>query len=122
MISYSYSYNSFFFFFKCVFSSKVYSDIAQDCCLSTHNGRIPRRLVESYYLQTVDSGCHIRATVFTTWKGRRLCAPPPENSHWVAKLIFHPLGNGPRRTHDLRRSLAKCSGGGVEMSREMDHY
>uniref|UniRef100_A0AAY4BFF4 Chemokine interleukin-8-like domain-containing protein n=1 Tax=Denticeps clupeoides TaxID=299321 RepID=A0AAY4BFF4_9TELE len=65
----------------------------KDCCLSTHNGRIPRRLVESYYLQTVDSGCHIRATVFTTWKGRRLCAPPPENSHWVAKLILFPMMN-----------------------------
>ncbi|XP_036450866.1 C-C motif chemokine 19b [Colossoma macropomum] len=58
----------------------------EDCCLSTLDKTIPHKMVKSFYLQTVDKGCNVSATVFVTKKGRKLCAPPLTKSDWVRKL------------------------------------
>ncbi|XP_063051159.1 C-C motif chemokine 26-like [Engraulis encrasicolus] len=60
-------------------------DIARDCCLSINPLPLPRRLAASYKLS--DPGCNLKATVFTTRKGKHVCAPLPEDSEWVRKLI-----------------------------------
>ncbi|KAJ8339092.1 hypothetical protein SKAU_G00358780 [Synaphobranchus kaupii] len=60
---------------------------ALDCCLSTKNKQIPRRIVKSHSIQTVANGCAIPATLFITKKGKILCAPLASRSRWVAKLI-----------------------------------
>ncbi|KAJ7987234.1 hypothetical protein DPEC_G00336630 [Dallia pectoralis] len=65
------------------------SETAVDCCLTVTNVNIPRRVVKSYIIQTVNGGCRIAATVFITKKNRRLCAPPAKNNNWVAKIINH---------------------------------
>ncbi|KAL2091892.1 hypothetical protein ACEWY4_011690 [Coilia grayii] len=62
-------------------------DQALDCCLSVNPQLLPRRLASSYKLS--DPGCNIKATIFTTKKGKNVCAPPPEQSEWVQKLIAH---------------------------------
>ncbi|XP_062476373.1 C-C motif chemokine 19 [Pezoporus occidentalis] len=55
-----------------------------DCCLGTKNTPIPLRIVKDYRLQLVQDGCDIPAAVFTTTKGKRLCAPP--QAPWVLRL------------------------------------
>ncbi|KAM4638819.1 C-C motif chemokine 19-like [Amazona ochrocephala] len=55
-----------------------------DCCLGTKNTPIPRRIVKEYRLQLLQDGCDIPAAVFTTTKGKRLCAPP--QAPWVLRL------------------------------------
>ncbi|XP_066507735.1 C-C motif chemokine 19b [Hoplias malabaricus] len=59
----------------------------EDCCLATADKPIPQRLVKSFYLQTADTGCRIPATVFTTKKNKKLCAPLPTKNNWVKKLM-----------------------------------
>ncbi|KAI4876354.1 hypothetical protein NFI96_017818 [Prochilodus magdalenae] len=71
-----------------VFCSSGYAGAeGQDCCLTTKDKSIPRRLVKEFYMQTVDTGCRVPATVFVTKKGIKLCAPPPTKHKWVRKLI-----------------------------------
>ncbi|XP_023694709.1 C-C motif chemokine 19-like [Paramormyrops kingsleyae] len=67
--------------------SEANADAAVDCCLTTKNKEIPNRIVKSFKIQTVEGGCMISATVFTTKRGFKLCAPPAHESHWVEKLI-----------------------------------
>ncbi|NXL83414.1 CCL19 protein, partial [Alectura lathami] len=55
-----------------------------DCCLRTSEKPIPRRIVQGYRMQLVQDGCDIPAIVFTTAKGKRLCAPP--QAPWVLRL------------------------------------
>ncbi|XP_053336899.1 C-C motif chemokine 19a.2 [Clarias gariepinus] len=70
-------------------NAQAFSNNDPDCCLSTSNAYIPRRIVESYKIQTVESGCRIAASVFITKKNKMLCAPPPSDLTypWVLKLI-----------------------------------
>ncbi|TSV94919.1 SEC14-like protein 2 [Bagarius yarrelli] len=70
-------------------TAQVFSNIAEDCCLSTSDTVVPRRIVESYFIQNTDSGCSIPATVFITKKNRKLCSPPASDPKhpWVLKLI-----------------------------------
>ncbi|KAM4634518.1 C-C motif chemokine 19b [Polymixia lowei] len=63
------------------------TDEAVDCCLTTSDQRLSVRAVKSYSVQTTHGGCRIPATVLTTWKNRRLCAPPAFKGNWVGKLI-----------------------------------
>ncbi|XP_055791120.1 C-C motif chemokine 19-like [Salvelinus fontinalis] len=63
------------------------TDEAMDCCLTTTNAKLPRRVVKSFSIQRVSGGCRISATVFVTRKNLRLCAPPATNNNWVTKLI-----------------------------------
>ncbi|XP_029625380.1 C-C motif chemokine 19 [Salmo trutta] len=63
------------------------TDEAMDCCLTTTDAKLPRRVVKSFSIQTVSGGCRIPATVFVTRKNLRLCAPPAKNNNWVTKLI-----------------------------------
>ncbi|XP_031425809.1 C-C motif chemokine 26-like [Clupea harengus] len=63
------------------------SDVALDCCLLTSDQVLPRRLAKAYTLS--DAGCSIKATIFTTRKGKHVCAPPPEKSKWVRNLISY---------------------------------
>ncbi|NWI55211.1 CCL19 protein, partial [Calyptomena viridis] len=55
-----------------------------DCCLRTKDTPIPRWIVQDYWLQLVQDGCDIPATIFITTKGKRLCAPL--QSPWVIRL------------------------------------
>ncbi|KAB5543798.1 hypothetical protein PHYPO_G00083780 [Pangasianodon hypophthalmus] len=63
------------------------TDGASDCCLTTVDKKIPQNLVKSYYVQTLEMGCRVQATVFVTKKGKQLCAPPATKNNWVKKLI-----------------------------------
>ncbi|XP_060092452.1 C-C motif chemokine 19 [Heteronotia binoei] len=55
-----------------------------DCCLRTSPQPIPFKILRGYRDQQIQEGCHIRAVVFITVKGRQLCAPP--YAPWVKKL------------------------------------
>ncbi|MCI4392832.1 hypothetical protein PGIGA_G00150420 [Pangasianodon gigas] len=70
-------------------NAQAFSNNAADCCLSTSDALVPRRIVESYIIQNADSGCSIPATVFITKKNRKLCSPPASDTRypWVLKLI-----------------------------------
>ncbi|XP_067289449.1 C-C motif chemokine 19b [Pseudorasbora parva] len=63
------------------------SDNAADCCLTTSDRRIPKKVVTSFTIQTSDGACRIPATIFVTKKGLKLCAPFPSENNWVSKLI-----------------------------------
>nr|ABA54956.1 CC chemokine SCYA109 [Ictalurus punctatus] len=67
----------------------AFSNNAADCCLSTSDSFVPRRIVDSYIIQNIDSGCPIPATVFITKKNRKLCSPPANDLRypWVMKLV-----------------------------------
>uniref|UniRef100_A0A8C9RDR2 Chemokine (C-C motif) ligand 19a, tandem duplicate 2 n=1 Tax=Scleropages formosus TaxID=113540 RepID=A0A8C9RDR2_SCLFO len=65
----------------------TFTEEAVDCCLTTSNKQIPRKVVKAYREQTTNGGCAIAATQFITVKDKTLCAPPPGRNDWVAKLI-----------------------------------
>ncbi|XP_043105935.1 C-C motif chemokine 19b [Puntigrus tetrazona] len=67
------------------------NDGAADCCLTTSDRRIPKKVVTSFIVQTGDGACRIPATIFVTKKGLKLCAPFPSESNWVSKLIDYIL-------------------------------
>ncbi|XP_017307006.1 C-C motif chemokine 19a.2 [Ictalurus punctatus] len=70
-------------------NAQAFSNNAADCCLSTSDSFVPRRIVDSYIIQNIDSGCPIPATVFITKKNRKLCSPPANDLRypWVMKLV-----------------------------------
>ncbi|XP_047674817.1 C-C motif chemokine 19a.2 [Tachysurus fulvidraco] len=70
-------------------NAQAFSNTAADCCLTTSDTLVPRRIVGSYTIQTLDSGCPIPATVFITKKNRKLCSPPVNDLRyqWVLKLV-----------------------------------
>ncbi|XP_018615482.2 uncharacterized protein LOC108938942 isoform X2 [Scleropages formosus] len=70
----------------CSYAS-AFTEEAVDCCLTTSNKQIPRKVVKAYREQTTNGGCAIAATQFITVKDKTLCAPPPGRNDWVAKLI-----------------------------------
>ncbi|XP_068128426.1 C-C motif chemokine 19-like isoform X1 [Hyperolius riggenbachi] len=55
-----------------------------DCCLKTPKAEIPSRAVKCYRRQDL-SNCNFPAVVFTTVRGKHLCAPP--NEPWVKQLL-----------------------------------
>ncbi|XP_050977196.1 C-C motif chemokine 19b [Labeo rohita] len=67
------------------------ADDAVDCCLTTSDRHIPKKVVTSFTIQTGDGPCNIPATIFVTRKGLKLCAPFPSENNWVSKLIDHIL-------------------------------
>uniref|UniRef100_A0A8C1KS63 C-C motif chemokine 19-like n=1 Tax=Cyprinus carpio TaxID=7962 RepID=A0A8C1KS63_CYPCA len=94
------------------------NDGAADCCLTTSNRRIPRRVVTSFTIQTREGACRTPATIFVTKKGLKLCAPFPSENHWVTELINHilagPVAKNPRGTclyifHYQVLVLKKCT-------------
>ncbi|KAM9262537.1 C-C motif chemokine 21-like [Morus bassanus] len=58
---------------------------ASDCCLKNSQKAIPRTWVKSYSLQGPESGCILHAVVFTTKRGKKICASPSDAT--VRKLI-----------------------------------
>ncbi|KAM5258297.1 C-C motif chemokine 19 [Hipposideros larvatus] len=58
---------------------------AEDCCLSVAMRPIPGIIVRSFRYLLIKDGCRLPAVVFTTLRGRELCAPPDEP--WVNRLI-----------------------------------
>ncbi|XP_035166642.1 C-C motif chemokine 19-like [Oxyura jamaicensis] len=49
-------------------------NVASDCCLKTSKKTIPSAWVKSYRLQGPESGCLLRAVVFTTKKNKKICS------------------------------------------------
>ncbi|XP_075344429.1 C-C motif chemokine 21 [Mycteria americana] len=58
---------------------------ASDCCLKHSRKAIPSGWVKSYSLQGPESGCLLRAVVFTTKKNKKICASPTDSA--VQKLM-----------------------------------
>ncbi|XP_042694349.1 C-C motif chemokine 21 [Centrocercus urophasianus] len=58
---------------------------ASDCCLKTSQKTIPIKLVKTYSIQGPESGCVLRAVVFTTKKNMKICSSPTDPT--VQKLI-----------------------------------
>ncbi|XP_036384045.1 C-C motif chemokine 19-like [Megalops cyprinoides] len=73
-----------------------------DCCLTTSKKPIPRSIVKSHSIQTLNGGCGIPATLFITKVGKRLCAPPASDSRWVVKLI-KKLGKKPSKSQRQKK-------------------
>lgn len=48
--------------------------MASDCCLKTSKKTFPRAWVKSYRIQGPESGCLLRAVVFTTKKEKKICS------------------------------------------------
>ncbi|EPQ03503.1 C-C motif chemokine 19 [Myotis brandtii] len=58
---------------------------AEDCCLSVALHPIPGNIVRAFRYLHIQDGCRVPAVVFTTRKGRKLCAPPDQP--WVDRII-----------------------------------
>ncbi|XP_056181495.1 eotaxin-like [Falco biarmicus] len=56
-----------------------------DCCLKYSRKAIPSSWVKSYSLQGPESGCLLRAVVFTTKRNKKICASPTDSA--VQKLM-----------------------------------
>uniref|UniRef100_A0A4W5JF69 C-C motif chemokine n=1 Tax=Hucho hucho TaxID=62062 RepID=A0A4W5JF69_9TELE len=61
--------------------------MVMDCCLEVSQKEIPSRIVTGYQSQVMGQGCSIDAMVFSTRKGRNLCAPI--GLAWVTNLMKH---------------------------------
>lgn len=59
--------------------------MASDCCLKTSKKNIPSAWVKSYRIQGPETGCLLRAVVFTTKKEKKICSSL--TSPAVQKLI-----------------------------------
>ncbi|XP_036289390.1 C-C motif chemokine 19 [Pipistrellus kuhlii] len=70
---------------------------AEDCCLSVALTRIPGNIVRDFRYLHIQDGCRVPAVLFTTKRGRKLCAPPDQP--WVNRII-----------HRLLRKSAKSKG------------
>ncbi|KAA0716814.1 Tectonic-2 Precursor [Triplophysa tibetana] len=75
------------------------ADSAYDCCLKVGSQVIPKHVVLSYRNQIRGIGCTLDAVVFTTRKGRKLCAPSGNEAQWVEEL-----------TRFIDNRLKKCKG------------
>ncbi|XP_059690247.1 C-C motif chemokine 19-like [Gavia stellata] len=76
---------------------------ASDCCLKNSRKTIPSSWVKSYSLQGPESGCLLRAVVFTTKKNKKICASPTDPT--VQKLIQNldkKVKNDKRKGHSPR--------------------
>ncbi|KAM6036248.1 C-C motif chemokine 21 [Theristicus caerulescens] len=51
---------------------------ATDCCLKHSQKAISGKWVKSYSLQGPESGCVLRAVVFTTKRNKKICASPTD--------------------------------------------
>ncbi|XP_074934759.1 C-C motif chemokine 21-like [Phalacrocorax aristotelis] len=58
---------------------------ASDCCLKHSQKPFPHRWVKSYSHQGPETGCMLRAVVFITKRGKKICASP--NDPTIQKLI-----------------------------------
>ncbi|KAG8505899.1 C-C motif chemokine 19, partial [Galemys pyrenaicus] len=58
---------------------------AEDCCLSVTQHPIPGHIVRAFRFLLIKDGCRMPAVVFTTVRGRQLCAPL--NQPWVTRII-----------------------------------
>ncbi|XP_068781125.1 C-C motif chemokine 21a-like [Struthio camelus] len=68
-----------------VYPARGIGSQASDCCLKNSRKVIPHGWVKSYSLQGPDSGCLLRAVVFTTKKNKKICASPTDTA--VQKLM-----------------------------------
>ncbi|XP_025963988.1 C-C motif chemokine 21-like [Dromaius novaehollandiae] len=68
-----------------IYPARGISSQASDCCLKNSQRNIPAGWVKSYSLQGPETGCLLRAVVFTTRKNKKLCASPTDPA--VQKLI-----------------------------------
>ncbi|XP_008943004.1 PREDICTED: C-C motif chemokine 21-like, partial [Merops nubicus] len=58
---------------------------ASDCCLKYSQRTIPSNVVKSYSIQGPETGCLLKAVVFTTKKNKKICASP--NDLAIQKLM-----------------------------------
>ncbi|XP_016054555.1 PREDICTED: C-C motif chemokine 26 [Miniopterus natalensis] len=58
-------------------------DVAKYCCLQFSQKTLPWSRVQSY--EFTKNSCSQKAVIFTTKKGRKICAQPKEK--WVEKYI-----------------------------------
>uniref|UniRef100_A0A3B3VMA1 Chemokine interleukin-8-like domain-containing protein n=1 Tax=Poecilia latipinna TaxID=48699 RepID=A0A3B3VMA1_9TELE len=55
------------------------------CCLKNAKTKVPRTLLRSYYEQNDPSLCSVPSVVFTTTKGKKLCANP--SNTWTKTIL-----------------------------------
>ncbi|XP_012318682.1 C-C motif chemokine 19 [Aotus nancymaae] len=58
---------------------------AEDCCLSVTQNPIPGYIIRNFRYLLIKDGCRVPAVVFTTLRGRQLCAPLDQP--WVERII-----------------------------------
>nr|7JH1_A Chain A, XCL1 ancestor [unidentified] len=58
----------------------------KSCCLKYTKRPLPLKRIKSYTIQS-NEACNIKAIIFTTKKGRKICANP--NEKWVQKAMKH---------------------------------
>ncbi|XP_036381814.1 C-C motif chemokine 20-like [Megalops cyprinoides] len=65
-------------------------ELVLDCCLKVSDKEIPKSVIKGYHHQVKGQGCDISATIFTSKRGLKLCAPVALTVEWVQTLItFH---------------------------------
>ncbi|CAK6444585.1 unnamed protein product [Pipistrellus nathusii] len=74
----------FFILSVCIGAAPRGSDVAKICCLQFSQRILPWNLVQSY--EFTKSSCTQKAVIFTTKKGRKVCAQPKEK--WVRRYIL----------------------------------
>uniref|UniRef100_A0A9L0JAY7 Chemokine interleukin-8-like domain-containing protein n=1 Tax=Equus asinus TaxID=9793 RepID=A0A9L0JAY7_EQUAS len=58
---------------------------AEDCCLTVNQRPIPGNIVRAFRYLFLKDGCRVPVVVFTTVRGRQLCAPL--HQPWVERII-----------------------------------
>ncbi|XP_046704789.1 monocyte chemotactic protein 1B-like [Silurus meridionalis] len=69
-----------------VFSAPFAFEYKTRCCSTITTMRIPLKNIVSY--RSTSSSCPMKAIVFTTIKGKQICADP--SAPWVKKAISTP--------------------------------
>ncbi|XP_009645564.1 C-C motif chemokine 21 [Egretta garzetta] len=82
---------------------------ASDCCLKNSKNAIPSRSVKSYRLQGPESGCVLRAVVFTTKRNKKICASPTNPT--VQKLMQNLDNKVKNDKKDKKKKHSPRSGG-----------
>ncbi|XP_051514747.1 C-C motif chemokine 19a.1 [Myxocyprinus asiaticus] len=93
----------------CNSPAEAQPDLALDCCLTVSQQSIPRHILLSYRKQFRGDGCPCDAVVFTTRKGRKLCAPPATKAQWVGELTKF-LDTRLRKCKETKFQGKRCEG------------
>ncbi|KAG1957977.1 C-C motif chemokine 19a.1 [Pimephales promelas] len=89
--------------------AEAQADLALDCCLMVSYKSIPKHILLTYWKQFKGDGCPRDAVIFTTRRGRNLCAPPAADVQWVKETINF-LDTRLKKCKETKFSEKRCHG------------
>ncbi|XP_051660620.1 C-C motif chemokine 21-like [Manacus candei] len=85
---------------------------ASDCCLKNSQRAVPIHVATSYRVQGPESGCLLRAVVFTTKRGKKICSSPDDPAvQKVMKYVDKKNEKDKKNDKDKKKEQSQRSGG-----------